>query len=299
MNTRSRSTLLVTVLALLVCSTASYMYLTRSVPVQIPASTNKPFDPLNATYFINDVPTVFVNGKAGANTTSTKISTAFFDQPVTGDLNGDGTNDAAVYITQNLGGSGTFFYVAAALDTANMTVGTNAVLLGDRIAPQNIKIQNGTIVANYADRKKGEPMTTQPSEGMSAYLMVDGTTLKRASSTTQTISYFISPQATTKYCNGVDMDSVGYQKTITTEKTTSTSEVNQTTLQTVKQVIDLATTGMCRTALNQSNITESNGIVTIPPIDGWAGISIAMCSCKPQVEVNLLRIPGTTKVVWQ
>lgn len=299
MNTRSRSALLVAVLTLLVCGAASYMYLTRSVPVQIPVSTDKPFDPLNTTYSINDIPTVFVNGKAETMTTSTKITTMFFGQPVVGDLNGDGKNDAVVYITQDLGGSGTFFYVVAALNMPNSTVGTNAVLLGDRIAPQNIQIQNGTIIANYVDRKKGEPMTTQPSEGVSAYLIVHGTTLQRTPAPTQTISYLVSPEDSTKYCNGVDMNSAGYQKTITQEKTTSTSETNLTTLQTIKKTMSLATTGMCRTALDQLNVTESNGTVTIPPMEGWAGISIAMCSCKPQVEVNVLRIPGMTNVIWQ
>jgi len=36
-----------------------------------------------------------------------------------------------------------------------------------------------------------------------------------------------------------------------------------------------------------------------PPIPGWAGICIAMCTCKPEVEVNLLRLPGISKVVWE
>jgi hypothetical protein len=38
--------------------------------------------------------------------------------------------------------------------------------LGDRIAPQNISINNGLIVVNYAERKSGEPMSAQPSIGV-------------------------------------------------------------------------------------------------------------------------------------
>ncbi|MCX6779810.1 MAG: hypothetical protein NT034_01365 [Candidatus Magasanikbacteria bacterium] len=114
----------------------------------------------------------------------------------------------------------------------------------------------------------------------------------------KTISYLVSPEETIKYCNGVDMDSDGYRSTITQEKTTFTTEANPTTNQIIKSVVNAATTGMCNTVLNQLNITEKNGIVTIPTIEGWAGISITMCSCKPQVEVNLLRLPGITNVVW-
>jgi hypothetical protein len=50
--------------------------------------------------------------------------------------------------------------------------GTNAVLLGDRIAPQTIDIRNGVVIANYADRRSNESMTTPPSIGKSKYLAI-------------------------------------------------------------------------------------------------------------------------------
>lgn len=300
MNTHTRSTLLGVILIIFAGVLLYLVYLTtRVTPNGNPVPVSKGVDPLNTTYIINDVPIAFLNGMAETNTSGTKVTSSFFGQPVIGDINGDGINDAVSYITQNQGGSGTFFYVVAAIATTNTTVGTNAILLGDRIAPQNIQIQNGSVIANYADRKPGEPMTTRPSEEVSAYLVVMGTTLKRIPAPTNTIAYLVSPQDSTSYCNGDVMDTEGYRKTITLERATSTPETNPTNQQLIKQAIDLATTGMCRTVLSQLDITESNGIVTIPPIDGWAGISIAMCSCKPQVEVNLLRMPGVTKVVWQ
>jgi hypothetical protein len=263
-------------------------------PIVAPVSTPAVFDPLKATYVIDNVSVALVNGQAKTATASTMV----FGQPATGDLNGDGLADAALILTQDTGGSGTFYYAVAALNTASGAQGTNAILLGDRIAPQNIAIESGQIIANYADRKPGEPMTTPPSVGVSLYLSVNGTTLQRSFTPVQTITYLISPADSTKYCNGVDMDSAGYQKTITTERTTSTPELNTTILQLIKATINAATTGMCREALNQTSITESNGVVTISPLEGWAGVSITMCSCKPQVEVNLLRLPGITKVVW-
>ncbi|MCX6739453.1 MAG: hypothetical protein NT098_05425 [Candidatus Parcubacteria bacterium] len=116
--------------------------------------------------------------------------------------------------------------------------------------------------------------------------------------TARTITYLVSPYDTTKYCNGSDMDSTGYQKTITVERATSTTEINPTKKQIIKETIHVATTGMCQTVMDQLDITENSGVVSVPPFDGWAGLSITMRSCKPLVETNLLRIPGITKVKW-
>lgn len=116
-------------------------------------------------------------------------------------------------------------------------------------------------------------------------------------SATSSLTYLVSKEDTTKFCNGVDMDSAGYRKTIVTSITTDTPAMTQSEL--IKKTLDLATTGMCRTVLGQLDVSVSSSIAYIPPIDGWAGVSITMCSCKPQVEVNLLRIPGIKEVIWQ
>lgn len=94
------------------------------------------------------------------------------------------------------------------------------------------------------------------------------------------------------------MDSEGYRKTITELRTTAVpNHINET--QRVTRILLAATNGMCRQVLENSEITIKNGELHIPPIDAWAGASITMCSCKPQVEVNALRIPGITRVVWE
>lgn len=114
----------------------------------------------------------------------------------------------------------------------------------------------------------------------------------------RTLSYLVSKEDPLKYCNGADMDSAGYLKTITVEKSTTSPEPYPTGVALIKATIDAATTGMCREVLDSLDITTDNGIVYIPSFDAWAGVSITMCSCRPQVEVNLLRLPGITKVVW-
>jgi hypothetical protein len=118
------------------------------------------------------------------------------------------------------------------------------------------------------------------------------------------ITYLISKESTTKYCSGDTTDnSDAYRKTITTEvesnipaASVTSGAISPTDL--VKQILALAAN--CGQAnLSSLDIKVVNGVVEIPPIDGWAGISITMCSCIPQVEVNLLHLPGITKVVWE
>lgn len=101
-------------------------------------------------------------------------ATRYFGNEARGDFNGDGKEDIAFLLTRTPGGSGTFYYVAAALGADNGFVGTNAVFLGDRIAPQTTEFRDGNIIVNYADRKPGEPMTASPSVGTSKRLKVQG-----------------------------------------------------------------------------------------------------------------------------
>lgn len=115
---------------------------------------------------------------------------------------------------------------------------------------------------------------------------------------TDQISMLFSKSDTTKYCNGADMDSEGYRKTIVAPKTVTLPSADLSGAKLAKAVAVLATTGQCHDALSQMDFTMTGDTINIPPMDGWAGISIAMCSCKPQVEVNLLRLPGVNKVVW-
>ena len=97
----------------------------------------------------------------------------YFGNEARGDFNGDGNVDVAFLFTYDGGGSGTFYYVAAALGSKDGYTGTNAFLLGDRIAPQTTEFREGDIIVNYADRGPAEPMTSSPSIGISKYLKID------------------------------------------------------------------------------------------------------------------------------
>lgn len=135
----------------------------------------------NAEYAIEGTKVRLINGKAEievAPGSATRTVTQYFGNEARADLNGDGKEDVVFLLTQNAGGSGTFYYVVAALQTESGYQGSDAVLLGDRIAPQTTEIkENNIIVVNYADRAAGEPMTAQPSVGKSIWLKLDPSTL--------------------------------------------------------------------------------------------------------------------------
>jgi len=134
----------------------------------------KKTDPLNVAYTIQGKEIHLRNGRHEVEVapgSATKSKTAVFGAPVYGDIDGNGDADAVLLMTQDPGGSGTFYYVAAALLQNGIYRGTNAVLLGDRITLQDIRIRNGIIVANYADRPPDEPMSASPSIARSKYLM--------------------------------------------------------------------------------------------------------------------------------
>lgn len=110
----------------------------------------------------------------------------YFGNEASGDLNNDGRPDMAFLITQESGGSGTFFYAVGAIqNAAGRYQGTEAVLIGDRIAPQTTEIRDlpddrasTILIINYADRAPGEPMSAQPSVGKTLHLKLDPQTLQ-------------------------------------------------------------------------------------------------------------------------
>ena len=134
------------------------------------------FDGRNASFTVDGKSVVLVNGvsETPVENSSAQITTRYFGNEAKGDLNGDGLEDQAFLVSQNTGGSGTFYYVVVALKYYEGYKTTNAFLVGDRIAPQSTEIHadGRELHVNYADRKQGEPMTARPSEGKVLLLKV-------------------------------------------------------------------------------------------------------------------------------
>lgn len=143
-------------------------------------------DHKNVAYFIEGERVQLKNGMAESDTapgSASRITTRYFGNELKVDLNGDGREDVVFLLAQERGGSGTFFYAVAALNTKEGYRGSDGYFLGDRIAPQSTVVsqnprQKGVVVVNYADRKPGEPMTARPSVGKSAYLKLNADTMQ-------------------------------------------------------------------------------------------------------------------------
>jgi heat shock protein HslJ len=104
---------------------------------------------------------------------ASKIITKYFGNEVKYDFDKDGREDIAFLLTQETGGSGTFYYIAASLNKPNGYIGSRAFFLGDRIAPQTTEINNGTVIVNFAERNSGEDFSVPPSVGKSVELIFD------------------------------------------------------------------------------------------------------------------------------
>ncbi len=154
-----------------------YMYVHTISNKPVPAVS---FDGKNTSFSVDGKVVTLVNGKSeveAAPGSASKITTKYFGNEITSDLTGDGKADTAFLITQSTGGSGLFYYVVVAMKTENGYKNTNAFLIGDRIAPQPMYVSEGTteLQVNYAERKPGEPMTVQPSQGAVKLLKVTST----------------------------------------------------------------------------------------------------------------------------
>lgn len=141
----------------------------------IPAQVAKP-DVLNTTYNVDGDVFTLVAGKAEIPVpgSAVKNSLSIFGEPVYGDLDADGDVDASVWLVNEPGGTGVFYYGALVLNEGNnVSKATNTMFLGDRIAPQTLEIRDGRAVYNFAERRADEPMTAEPSVGKSVWVNLD------------------------------------------------------------------------------------------------------------------------------
>lgn len=153
-------------IALVVVVVGGLYLLFLRAPHTMPVRT---IDYKNTTYVIDGRYVALTSGVSdiqAAPGSASHIITRYFGNEARGDLNSDGKEDVAFLLTQEGGGSGTFFYVVAALANDSGYTGSQAYFIGDRIAPQTTEAErNGIMLINYADRAPGEPLSAQPSIG--------------------------------------------------------------------------------------------------------------------------------------
>jgi len=117
-------------------------------------------DPYNHAYVIDKEKVILKNGHARKVIPGTTaiIITEVIRRPVHVDLDGDGDKEAVVLLMQHTGGSGTFYYLAA----ASRKVVIDATYLGDRIKTRPLEMAGEMVIVNYLDRESSQPMSSSP-----------------------------------------------------------------------------------------------------------------------------------------
>jgi hypothetical protein len=97
-------------------------------------------------------------------------------QSAFGDLNHDGTDDAAVILAVNGGGSGVFVFLVAVVNRNGKGQDVAAVQLGDRVKVNRLALQNGKISLDYLTQGPNDPLCC-PTQKSSAVYMLQGNSL--------------------------------------------------------------------------------------------------------------------------
>ncbi|MFA5173266.1 MAG: hypothetical protein WC435_02635 [Candidatus Paceibacterota bacterium] len=144
-------------LILLIAGAVGYYFLNKSGNLK-GGETGEVIDPLNAVYKAEGGIFSMENGTAKEKVNSMSGEAAevkIFGQPVFGDLNQDGKEEAAVIISYK-NKKGEAFYAAAAVRDKNSqeTKGTNALILGEGVVPKKILIEGGKILVSYEVKTK-------------------------------------------------------------------------------------------------------------------------------------------------
>ncbi len=92
---------------------------------------------------------------------------------LTGDLNGDGVDDAVVFLLERGGGSGAFTYVAAQLNQDGQPVDAGAVRIEDRIGVRSAAIEDGQVVLDIITQGPGDVACCGTHKAHKTYALQD------------------------------------------------------------------------------------------------------------------------------
>lgn len=118
-------------------------------------------DPYHHSYLIEKEKVTLRDGHARVKIpgTTAVIISEIIRRPVYADLTGNSVKEAISVVLQHTGGSGTFYYLAAAV--AGKMI--ESYFLGDRINIVSVNIEKDIITVEYLDRRVTQPMATKPT----------------------------------------------------------------------------------------------------------------------------------------
>jgi heat shock protein HslJ len=134
----------------------------------------------NATYSgIYEEPVALTNGryegKPFVEGDSSRPVVEYIDGvELAGDLDGDGVDDAVVFLLERGGGTGAFTYVAAQLNRDGQPVDAGAVRIEDRIGVKSAAVADGQIALEIITQGPGDTACCGTHKAHKAYALRDG-----------------------------------------------------------------------------------------------------------------------------
>ncbi len=147
---------------------------TQSVP---PETSGLTADKLkNGTYHApyNDRTITLVNGSYSEGSGATIYSVNMLNTFAFGDLNGDGINDAAIILVENMGGTGQFVSLISIYDNGGMPLQKDAAELGDRVQVNSMDISSGVIHLGMIVHAPNDPLCCPSQAQNQSYWMISG-----------------------------------------------------------------------------------------------------------------------------
>lgn len=134
----------------------------------------------NATYSgIYDAPITLADGLVegepyAADNPARPVVEYIDSAELSGDLDGDGVDDAVVFLLERGGGSGAFTYVAAQLNRAGQPVDAGAVRIEDRIGVKSAAVEDGQVALDIITQGPGDVACCGTHNAHKTYALQDG-----------------------------------------------------------------------------------------------------------------------------
>lgn len=148
-------------------------------PKQQPPLTQETIASL--TYRINDRAVRLTNGRfdSGKPPVDPEHLTVAVERAVFGDLDGDGSDDAAVILVWSGGGSGFFYELAAVANRKPSPIHLTSADLGDRVVIKAVTIQSGRIIVEMLEHAPTDPACCPTKKTVRTYVLSGNTLVRR------------------------------------------------------------------------------------------------------------------------
>jgi hypothetical protein len=143
-----------------------------TLPAEIPSDEASKLEVLkNYSYWVQDfnIQVALSNGTFDNG----EIRSQLIEPAAFGDLNGDGTTDAALILTIDPSGSGTFYYLTTVINLETSPVQAGTAYIGDRQGIKALHIVRGQINLDYITQGPNDPLCCASEQRIRSYILED------------------------------------------------------------------------------------------------------------------------------